>query len=314
MKNYAKLIKLTLLVVSSTLMFSCSDDDSSSNSGNTIEAIASQNPNLSILVDALDRADLSLDRNGSFTVFAPTNDAFIQFLNDNDFESLNDVPVPVLREVLLNHMVTGVNMSSNLTTGYIKTLAKGSASSTNTLSMFVNTASGVRLNGVANVVAADVMASNGVVHVVDAVIGLPTIVTHALANPNFTSLVGALTSEGQPDFVGILSGTANSPFTVFAPSNDAFATFESQNPGTIASLTPSQLTAVLSYHVVAGANVLSNAIPRGPITTFESGTFSITGNTITDEAARQTNIVAVDVQAANGVIHVIDNVILPNLN
>lgn len=314
MKNYAKLIKLTLLVVSSTLMFSCSDDDSSSNSGNTIEAIASQNPNLSILVDALDRADLSLDRNGSFTVFAPTNDAFIQFLNDNDFESLNDVPIPVLREVLLNHMVTGVNMSSNLTTGYVKTLAKGSASSTNTLSMFVNTASGVRLNGVANVVAADVMASNGVVHVVDAVIGLPTIVTHALANPNFTSLVGALTSEGQPDFVGILSGTANSPFTVFAPSNDAFATFESQNPGTIASLTSEQLTAVLSYHVVAGANVLSNAIPRGPITTFESGTFSITGTTITDEAARQTNIVAVDVQAANGVIHVIDNVILPNLN
>jgi uncharacterized surface protein with fasciclin (FAS1) repeats len=314
MKNYAKLIKLTLIVVTSTIMFSCSDDDSSNNDGNTIAAVASQNSNLSILVDALERADLSLDRNGSFTVFAPTNDAFIQFLNDNDFESLEDVPVPVLRQVLLNHMVTGVNLSTDLTTGYIKTLAKGSASSTNTLSMFVNTASGVRLNGVANVIAADVMASNGVVHVVDAVIGLPTIVTHATANPNFSSLVGALTAEGQPDFVGILSGTASSPFTVFAPSNDAFATFESQNPGVIGSLTSSQLTAVLSYHVVAGANVLSTGIPTGPITTFESGTFTISGTTITDEAARQTNIVAVDVQATNGVIHVIDNVILPDLD
>ena len=314
MKNYAKLIKLTLIVVTSTIMFSCSDDDSSSNDSNTIAAVASQNSNLSILVDALERADLSLDRNGSFTVFAPTNEAFVQFLNDNNFETLEDVPVDVLRQVLLNHMVTGVNMSTNLSTGYIKTLAKGSASSTNTLSMFVNTASGVRLNGVANVIAADVMASNGVVHVVDAVIGLPTIVTHATANPNFSDLVGALTAEGQPDFVGILSGTASSPFTVFAPSNAAFATFESQNPGTIASLTSEQLTAVLSYHVVAGANVLSNAIPRGPITTFESGTFSITGTTITDEVSRQTNIVAVDVQATNGVIHVIDNVILPNLN
>ena len=205
-------------------------------------------------------------------------------------------------------------MSTDLSTGYIKTLAKGSGSSTNTLSMFVNTASGVRLNGVANVITADVMASNGVVHVVDAVIGLPTIVTHATANPNFSTLVGALTAEGQPDFVGILSGTASSPFTVFAPSNAAFETFESQNPGTIASLTSAQLTAVLSYHVVAGANVLSTGIPTGPITTFETGTFTISGTTITDEASRQTNIVAVDVQATNGVIHVIDNVILPNLN
>lgn len=314
MKNYAKLIKLTLIVVSSAIMFSCSDDDSNNNDGNTIIAVASNNPNLSILVSALERADLSLDRNGLFTVFAPTNDAFIQFLNDNNFESLNDVPIPTLRQVLLNHMVTGVNMSTDLSTGYIKTLAKGNASSTNTLSMFVNTASGVRLNGVANVIAADVMASNGVVHVVDAVIGLPTIVTHAIANPNFSTLVGALTSPGQPNFVGILSGTTNSPFTVFAPSNTAFTTFETQNPGVLGSLTSAQLTAVLSYHVVAGANVLSNNIPTGPITTFETGTFTINGTTITDERSRQTNIVAVDVQATNGVIHVINNVILPNFN
>jgi uncharacterized surface protein with fasciclin (FAS1) repeats len=86
--------------------------------------------------------------------------------------------------------------------------------------MFVNTAGGkVMLNGVATVTTADIIASNGVVHVVDKVIGLPTIVTHALANPNFTSLVGALTGAGQPDFVTILSGTG--PFTVFVPTNAA---------------------------------------------------------------------------------------------
>lgn len=180
--------------------------------------------------------------------------------------------------------------------------------------MYINTSSGVRLNGVSSVVIADIGASNGVVHVVDAVIGLPTIVTHALANPNFSTLVGALTSAGQPDFVGILSGNTNSPFTVFAPSNTAFQTFESQNPGVIGSLTSAQLTSVLTYHVVAGANVLSNAIPSGPITTLETGTFTVNGTTITDEAGRQTGIVAVDVQAANGVIHVLNNVILPNLN
>jgi uncharacterized surface protein with fasciclin (FAS1) repeats len=106
MKNYAKLIKLTLLVVSSTLMFSCSDDDSPQQN-NSITDIASENPNFSILVDALNRADLAetLNQEGSYTVFAPTNDAFMDFLDANGFESLDDVPLPTLTQVLLNHVV-----------------------------------------------------------------------------------------------------------------------------------------------------------------------------------------------------------------
>jgi len=314
MKNYAKLIKLTLIVVSSAIMFSCSDDDSTASGIRTIADVAKSNSDFSTLVSALEKTDLIevLDESGSYTVFAPTNAAFTTFLQENNFSTLNDVPVTVLREILLNHVIVGAKLSGNLRNGYVKTLGKGSASSTNTLSMYINTTSGVRLNGISSVVVADIGASNGVVHVVDAVIGLPTIVTHAVANPNFSTLVGALTSPGQPDFVGILSGTPNSPFTVFAPSNDAFTTFESQNPGTLISLSSSQLTSVLTYHVVAGVNVLSNAIPSGPITTLEGGTFSVTGVTITDEASRQTNIIAVDVQATNGVIHVINNVILPN--
>lgn len=316
MKNFAKLIKLTLLVVSSTLMFSCSEDDST-NQDRTLSEFFSRNPEFTNLYAALEKADLveTLNQGGTFTVFAPTNAAFVEFLAVNGFENLEAVPTPVLREVLLNHVLNTRVPSSDVSTGYVKTLGKGSASTTNTLSMFINVSeSGVRINGVASVTAFDINANNGVVHVVDAVIGLPTIVTHALANPNFSNLVGALTSPGQPDFVGILSGNTNAPFTVFAPSNAAFARFESQNPGTLASLTSGQLTSVLTYHVVAGANVLSNGIPSGPITTLETGTFTVNGTTITDEAGRQTGIVAVDVQAANGVIHVLDNVILPNLN
>lgn len=316
MKNFAKLIKLTLLVVSSTLMFSCSEDDST-NQDRTLSEFFSRNPEFTNLYAALEKADLveTLNQGGTFTVFAPTNAAFVEFLAVNGFENLEAVPTPVLREVLLNHVLNTRVPSSDVSTGYVKTLGKGSASTTNTLSMFINVSeSGVRINGVASVTAFDINANNGVVHVVDAVIGLPTIVTHALANPNFSNLVGALTSPGQPDFVGILSGNTNAPFTVFAPSNAAFARFESQNPGTLASLTSGQLTSVLTYHVVAGANVLSNGIPSGPITTLETGTFTVNGTTITDEAGRQTGIVAVDVQATNGVIHVLDNVILPNLN
>ena len=309
MKNYAKLIKLTLLVVSSTLMFSCSDDDSPQQN-NSITDIASENPNFSILVDALNRADLAetLDQEGSYTVFAPTNEAFMNFLDDNGFESLDDVPVATLTQVLLNHVVSGTNLSSGLTTGYVKTLATGSASSTNTLSMFINTASGVRLNGVSSVTSADIIADNGVIHVVDAVIGLPTIVTHATANPNFSTLATLLTEQ---ELVGTLNGTASSPFTVFAPLNSAFDTATLNLYG---GLNSTQKTAVLTYHVVPGANVLSNAIPSGPITTFETGTFTISGTVITDEQSRATNIVATDVQASNGVIHAVNQVLLPNLD
>ncbi len=309
MKNYAKLIKLTLLVVSSTLMFSCSDDDSPQQN-NSITDIASENPNFSILVDALNRADLAetLNQEGSYTVFAPTNDAFMDFLDANGFESLDDVPLPTLTQVLLNHVVSGTNLSSGLTTGYVKTLATGSASSTNTLSMFINTASGVRLNGVSSVTTTDIIADNGVIHVVDAVIGLPTIVTHATANPNFSTLATLLTEQ---ELVGTLNRTASSPFTVFAPLNSAFDTATLNLYG---GLNSTQKTAVLTYHVVPGANVLSNAIPSGPITTFETGTFTISGTVITDEQSRATNIVATDVQASNGVIHAVNQVLLPNLD
>jgi len=290
-------------------MFSCSDDDSPTQN-NSITDIASGNPNFSILVDALTRADLAetLDQEGPYTVFAPTNDAFMNFLDANGFESLDDVPLPTLTQVLLNHVVSGTNLSSGLTTGYVKTLATGSASSTNTLSMFINTESGVRLNGVSSVTTADIMADNGVIHVVDAVIGLPTIVTHATANPNFSTLATLLTEQ---ELVGALNGTASSPFTVFAPLNSAFDTATLNLYG---GLNSTQKTAVLTYHVVPGANVLSNAIPSGPITTFETGTFTISGTVITDEQSRATNIVATDVQASNGVIHAVNQVLLPNLD
>lgn len=313
MKNFAKLIKLTLIVVTSTVMFSCSSDDDNSTptpQDNSIAGIASRTPEFSSLVAALTKADLvqTLSQSGSYTVFAPTNDAFATFLTANGFANLDAVPVPALKEILLNHVVMGTNLSTDLSTGYVKTLAKGSASATNTLSMYIDLTSGVKLNGVSSVTMADIVASNGVIHKVNAVISLPTVVTHAAANANFSDLVGLLTAQ---DLVSTLDGTTSSPFTVFAPSNTAFATFETENPGLLAGLSSANVTTLLTYHVVAGSNVLSNAIPTTAITTLQGSTFTIAGTVINDLENRDTNIVLVDVQAANGVIHVIDNVLLP---
>lgn len=314
MKKIARLLSLVLLISTGMVSTSCSDDDNSSTSqNNTIAGIASRTPEFSTLVAALEKTGLTstLNQTGSFTVFAPTNDAFNAFLTANGYANLEAVPTAALKEILLNHVVSGKNLANSLTTGYVKTLGKGAASSTNTLSMYVDISGGmVKLNGVSTVTQADITATNGVIHKVNAVIGLPTIVTHAAANTNFTTLVGLLTSQ---NLVATLNGTSGSPFTVFAPSNTAFTTFESQNPGVLGSLTSAQVTSVLTYHVVGGANVLSNAIPTTPITTLETGTFTVAGTVITDEAGRNTNIVATDVQCSNGVIHVLNNVLLPTL-
>ena len=322
MKNFTKLMNLMLWVAIPLTLLSCSDDDSNNMpENNSIAAIAQRAPQFTTLVDALVKADLvtTLDEGGPFTVFAPTNTAFNNFLADNGFSSFDDVPVATLREVLLNHVVSGTNLSSNLTTSYVKTLGKGSASSTNTLSMYINVSTNVVINGVATVTNPDIMADNGVIHEVNAVIGLPTVVTHATANSNFSTLVAALTRDDQPDFVGILSGTTNAPFTVFAPTNAAFGDLLTElNANSLEDIAQSTLENTLKYHVVANANVLSTGLTNNmSVTTFQGQNFTIGltgGAKITDAQNRVSNIVSTDVQCANGVIHVIDKVILPNFN
>ncbi|HPZ26037.1 MAG TPA: fasciclin domain-containing protein, partial [Kaistella sp.] len=284
----------------------------------SIYELASKDSDLSNLKAAIDKAGLAatLSESGSFTVFAPSNAAFSQFLADNGFASLNDVPNAALKEILLNHVLASKVMAAQVTTGYVSTLAKGNASSAKNLSMYIDTTSGVKINGISSVTKTDINASNGVIHKVDKVIGLPTVVTHALANPNFSSLVSALTRSDMPNFAGILSGTASSPFTVFAPTNSAFTSLLTElSLPNLAAVPKSTLENVLKYHVVAGSNVLSTDITNNMnVTTFQGGTFKITttgGVKITDANNRVSNVIATDVQCSNGVIHAIDKVLLP---
>lgn len=320
MKNVSKIRNWALIVLFSVAAVSCDDDDNNVVVDNTITGKASTTANLSILVQALVKADLAttLQGAGPFTVFAPTNEAFATFLATTPYATINDVPKEALTQILLNHVVTGAVKSNDLTTGYIKTLAKGSASTTNTLSMYVNTSSGVKLNGIATVTTADIMASNGVIHIVDKVIDLPTIVTHAAANANFSTLVSVLNRSGQPNFITALSGTG--PFTVFAPTNAAFTALNTElAPGGIAGVSAANLTKVLQYHVVSPANVLAASLTEGQVVTpiltpAQTFTIQLTGGAkIKDANNRISNIIITDVQCSNGVIHAIDKVLLPVL-
>jgi transforming growth factor-beta-induced protein len=295
-------------------------DGSEPEPSNSIADFVENNEDYSSLNAALEVAGLkeTLAGDAELTVFAPNNAAFAAFLSDNNFAELGDVPVDVLTQVLLNHVQSGSIYAADLSTGYIESMASWGASNEN-LSMYINTDDGVMINGVSSVTTANVEVDNGVIHAVDAVIGLPDVVTFATADPNFEILVAALTRDDDFNFVSTLQTQGDpAPFTVFAPTNDAFVDFLGEMEFEDLAAIPSDvLSSTLSYHVVTGANVRSTDITDGmEVTTFETGTFTINAGetvTITDENDRESTVVAVDVQATNGIIHVIDTVLLPEL-
>lgn len=318
-----KIILNSLVVLVIFLFGSCSsDDDNNSSTTNTIVDFVNQNPNYSSLEAALIKAELTGALSGStqFTVFAPDNNSFDNFLSENGFASLDDVPVALLQQVLLNHVVSGTNLSSNLATGYVKTLAE-EASTMNKIDMYLDTSNGVMINGESSVVSADITVDNGVIHAIDKVISLPTVVTFATADDTFSTLVTALTRENTFTYVSTLStgnGTSPAPFTVFAPTNTAFGNLLTElNAASLADIATATLEATLNTHVVGGANVLSSTLTDGMTVTTLGDTFTInttSGVTFLDQNDRTGNVIVADVQAVNGVIHVVDKVILPNLN
>ena len=328
MKNLLNNYKLLILLFVGLMTISCSDDDDTPVSNpelGTIVEIAIDTPDLSNLVAALGAADGDLVTTlsgGEFTVLAPTNAAFETFLSENGFATLGDVPTDVLANILLNHVISGSVSSTDLATlgaGYSTTNATNADG--DKLSIYFNTSNGVVFNGVSSVAAADVTASNGIVHVVDAVIGLPTVVTFATADPTFETLVAALTREDhQEDFVSILSSSDEpAPLTVFAPTNAAFGDLLSfLGYSTLAEINLGLLENVLGMHVVPEANVRSGDLTEGmeAVTVAdETITFSLTtAPNITDPNGFVSNIIAVDVQAMNGVVHAIDKVISPLLD
>ncbi len=312
---------MAMLLIGSAAFVSCNndDDDDMVAPANDIVSILSLDPDYSLLVAALEQTNLDqiLSAPGAFTLFAPDNTALQAFLASAGFTDLEDVPNAVLADVLTYHVLGATVPAADLENFYVTT-ANATFPGNNNIgtSMYINIDNGVTINGQASVTTADIMANNGIIHEIDQVIALPTVVTFATADPNFSSLAASLTTPGLPtDFVDVLSG--DGPFTVFAPTNPAFQALLDSNPdwngpGDI----PSEvLDAVLKYHVTDAGNVRSTDLTDGmtvPTLAGESFTIDLSGDVpVINAVANTANIVATDVQAKNGVIHVIDAVILP---
>jgi uncharacterized surface protein with fasciclin (FAS1) repeats len=304
----------------------------------SILATAQATADLSYLVAAVqfasDNNDLVnlLGATGTLTTFAPTNaafDALAKKLTGNANAKGPDILVaankPLVRTVLQYHVLTSTVTAAAIPFGKAITPAGGGFFKIDLVSAKPVITDG--RNGKSNITTTDIQASNGVIHLIDAVL-LPadkTIVQTAIASaPEFTSLVAALQfASDSNDLVNILSGAG--PFTVFAPTNAAFDALAKELTGSTTAtaatlLVPANkalLRSVLTYHVVAARVLKGDIVPNTPITTVQGKTLVIqataTGVAITDGRNRVSNIFATDVLNSNGVIHVIDKVILPPL-
>lgn len=312
------LVVIILAMIFIFAIFSCNTNDDAgqiiNNNPTTFEIIANS-PEHTVLEQFLIDADLvDVLNSGTFTVFAPTDDAF----SNADLSGLSSTEI---RNLLLNHVITGNVESTDLANAYYKTNATEMYSGEdNQIDIYVNVDGGVVLNASATVTSPDLTASNGTIHVVSDVVNIPHIITLAAANPNFSNLETALVQEGLVPTLS--SGTPPAPFTVFAPSDTAFQNFLDEDPNdsfeTVEDiLNFSELTDVLTYHVIGDTAVRSDMITSTTtIATLQGENVSITsdnGLTITDQNGRIVNVVATDVTASNGVIHVLNNLILPTL-
>ncbi|MFZ4521068.1 MAG: fasciclin domain-containing protein [Bacteroidales bacterium] len=298
---------LMLLAISSVIFVSCSKDKDTMDpmpQQKSIVETAASNPDFSILVQALTKAELvsTINSSNNLTVFAPTNSAFQQLFSTLGITGINDLSKETLTPILLYHVLGSKVIAGSVTTGYAATLSNGPE--TKSYPLYIEKTMNVKINGSTMVTQADLMASNGVIHVIDKVLLPNSVVDIASNNSNFSILVQALVKA---ELVSTLSGAG--PFTVFAPTNAAFTTlFATLGVSGIADLTKDQLTPILLKHVVSG-NVLSTELTNGMVPTLNGSIDIMVGTGVVING--NTNVILADVQGTNGVVHAIDKVLLP---
>ena len=306
--NRRTVLLAAALGASTTLLQACggSDDEHQPN----IVELAQSNPDLSILAEAVVAAGLAPTLStGTITVFAPTNAAFAALLSELGVtkEALL-ANRPLLTAVLTYHVLGSKVARADVPLGKAITPVSGGF-------FKIESANGLKItdgrNRVSTITATDIQASNGVVHLVDRVL-LPAdkdIVATASALPDFSILVEAVVAAG---LVNTLQGAG--PFTVLAPTNAAFAALLTELGVSKAALLADTalLTKVLTYHVVP-ERVLKAELPvNTAIATVQGQSFTVNASlVITDQTLRSSGLAATDVFTSNGVIHVVDRVLLP---
>ncbi len=281
----------------------------------SIVETAIANGNFTTLVAALQATSLDTvlaDESATFTVFAPTDAAFA-LIGEETINTLLANP-DVLSNILLQHVI--VDSAVDSVTAFSLNGANVETAAMTSIALQINATTDLLMFGGANIVMKDIYTTNGIIHVIDAVIvgdiDMPapamTLVDVAIANGNFTTLFAALQSTGLDTVLSDL----DSDFTVFAPTDDAFSKLPA---GTLDSLTSEQLSNILLYHVLPGEVLADGAITVAQsmenMITMANGDKASLSFVDSMLFVNGSKVSTADVMADNGVIHVLDNVLLP---
>ena len=292
----------------------CNDDESTPMvpQQKTIATIVSENADFSLLKAAVTKANLgeTLNGTGPFTVFAPNNQAFAA--SGISQSTINSLSESALSDILLYHTLASKVMAADVPAG-----PNAEVTTVGGDKIYVTKDSrGVFVNGW-KVNAADIAASNGVIHSIERVLMPPTqnIVQMAQGNANLSYLVAAVlrASEGSTNVANVLATTNN--LTVFAPTNQAFINAGFPTIASIESADPNTLASILTYHVIA-ARAFSSDLSNGQtLSTVNGGNLMVAlGNQATIKGNGNNTpsvITSVNMLATNGVVHLIDRVLLP---
>jgi transforming growth factor-beta-induced protein len=265
---------------------------------NDIVETAKANGSFSTLITALTTANLvdTLKGTGPFTVFAPTDAAF----NALPTGLLNQLLAnnTALTQVLTNHVVSGKLTAQDVTHETSVTTLQGT-------SLPITTTEGATKIGTATITQTDIQCSNGVIHVIDAVL-IPDGIMNIVQTAQYYGFSTLVTAIQTVDLVSTMEGPG--PFTVFAPTNAAFSALPA---GTLESLLADQtaLANVVTYHVVSGKLMAAEVVTQTTLTTLQGSTLEIT--TTGGAKVNGANIIQTDIECTNGVIHVIDAVLTP---
>lgn len=271
----------------------------------TLVDIAAGDERFSTLVGIVQ--DLGLEETlatEELTVFAPTNAAF-----ENISDAIPSLTNDDLEQIVTYHLLAGTVLSTDLEAQQDVEMLQGE------LALIQSSAAGVTINGFASVVEADLTASNGVIHAIDEVL-LPTEYRVALQGPslvevaenagNFETLLGLVDDLGLRTTLQFLG-----PYTAFAPTDEAFSNlFEVVDPAT---LTPEQLGFILTYHVLFGETLSTDLQATQTVPTVAEEPVYITAGEDGVAVNGTANVTTADVtEPTNGVIHIVDQVLLPN--
>lgn len=284
----------------------------------TLNTLIASNPDLSLTLEALtingntEFTDLLSSTNDLITTFAPNNGAVEEFLNG---ASLSNIDPDVLNRLVTYNILTDVlGDSQSLENGYLDSNVYFNDDPNQPINMYINTDGGnITINGISEVVSSDIIGSNGVLHIINSVNTLPNVTTFVTADPNFISLATALTTDPSFGFIDTLeTQTGSAPFTVFAPENMAFTNLLGDlGLETLDQIDIPTLEATLGLHVITDQNIRSEQLTDTTINTLggQAITLQAAPAAVIDPDMGVNTIINADIQALNGVIHVLDRVI-----